>query len=76
MPDDYDKTVNALNAGADLPDVRRESHRPTPTLVIAAAMLSMYVITKAAEVWQLVHDVSALLTFAVLIVLAKWARSE
>lgn len=62
--------------GTKLPDVRRETHRPTASVLIVAAMLGMFAILNAAEVWETFREVAPLVSVAYYLVLTRWARSE
>lgn len=73
---DYDETVKALNDGAKLPDVRKESRRPTSGVVIVVAALIGVMWQQAFEAFPgyqpFVHSVA----IAALVLLNRWARSE
>lgn len=77
MSDDYDETVDALNRGAELPDVRHEqSHRPDASVLVVAAMVGMFVIVNASAVWETFAEIAPLISVAYFLVLTRWARSK
>lgn len=72
--DEYDETVDALNRGSELPDVRRDEPRPpAASVLIVAAMLGMFVIVNAAAVWETFAEVAPLVSVAYFLVLTRWA---
>lgn len=74
MRDEYDETVDALNRGAELPDVRRDDpQRPTASVLIVAAMLGMFVIVNAAAAWETFGEVAPLVSVAYFLALTRWA---
>jgi hypothetical protein len=72
--DDYEETVEALNRGAELPDVRRPDYRPpSASVLIVAAMLGMFVIVNASAAWETFHDIAPLVSVAYFLALSRWA---
>lgn len=72
--DEYDETVDALNRGAELPDVRRpDSRPPSASLLIVSAMLGMFVLVNASAAWETVRDIAPLVSVAYFLVLSRWA---
>jgi len=75
--DDYDETVDALNAGAKLPDVRRPEPRPPSAgVLIIFAMVGMFAIVNAAEAWPTFGDIAPLVSFGYYLILTRWASSR
>jgi hypothetical protein len=73
--DEYDETVDALNRGAELPDVRHDDPRPPSAgVLIVFAMIGMFVIVNAAEVWETFREIAPLVSMAYALVLMRWAR--
>lgn len=73
--DEYDDTVDALNAGAKLPDVRRPEPRPPSAgVLIVFAMVGMFAIVNAAAVWPTFGEIAPLVSVAYALILMRWAR--
>lgn len=74
--DEYDDTVEALNDGAELPDVRKpEPSRPTPEVVIGFAMIGMIALVNAGIAWpDTIGEYAGLIGFVYFVALVAWAR--
>lgn len=74
--DEYDDTVDALNAGAKLPDVRRPEPRPPSAgVLIVFAMIGMFAMVNAAAAWPALREIMPLASMAYALILMRWARS-
>ena len=75
MSDEYDETVEALNRGDDLPDVRKPERRPpAPFVVIAAALLVGALLTVADEHVEILHGIIPFGFFVALYLLDRWVH--
>lgn len=74
LDDDYDKTLAALNKGEKLPEPKPQ--RPTPTLVIGAAMIAAVLLDEASHIWDTVHSLNPVLFLMILIAASRWARVQ
>jgi hypothetical protein len=73
--EEYEQTVEALNSGDKLPDVRRPAPRPpTPELVVGVAMIGMFTATEVAAAYPQVAQVFPLGSFLLFCALTRWAR--
>lgn len=84
MGDDYDATVAHIrresaagrNPFADVPDTRKASRRPVPSLVIGCAMLCASCVTSLAQQWEAFGDLSGLILIVSFLLFVTWAKSE
>lgn len=53
-----------------------KSRRPTPSLIIGAAMLTSWLITSLAYDWPAFREVAGLTTVVALLLLVRWAKVE
>lgn len=79
MHDDneYEQTVEALNRGASIEPANKPEPQkpPSASVLIVAAMLGMFSIVNAAEVWETFAQIAPLVSVAYFLALAGWARS-
>lgn len=64
------------NPFADIPDTRKPPRRPTPSLVIGMAMISVWLIASLAQEWPAFREVSGLFLMVSFVLFVKWAKSE
>lgn len=75
--DEYDETVDALNRGEPLPDVRRPEPRPPSAgVLIVFAMVGMFAIVNAAAAWPTFGEIAPLVSVAYFLILTRWASSR